>query len=97
MRAQALSTVRVSDRNAGGPKIPTVLHDRTSTRGSAGAPIQQDGAPIMQTSTPRLLGSIAAVSEYWVARSSRAMTVEYDEALSRHDLPELCISFALQV
>ncbi|SFP98069.1 hypothetical protein SAMN05216330_11314 [Bradyrhizobium sp. Ghvi] len=25
-------------------------------------------------STPRLIGSIIAVSEYWIARSSRAMT-----------------------
>ncbi|MGY4411550.1 putative transcriptional regulator [Bradyrhizobium sp. LB7.1] len=28
------------------------------------------------SSTPRPIGSIAAVSEYWIARSSRAMTVE---------------------
>ena len=28
------------------------------------------------SSTPRLLDSITGVSEYWVARSSRAMTTE---------------------
>ena len=91
MRAQALSTVRVSDRDAGGPKIPTVLHDQTSTRGSAGAPIQQDGAPIMQTSTPRLLGSIIGVSKYWIPAFA-GMTTEYEAAISRHELPEVCIS-----
>jgi len=45
MRAQALSTVRVSDRNAGGPKIPTVLQDQSSTRGSAGAPSNRMATP----------------------------------------------------
>src|SRR6185312_17087431 len=28
---------------------------------------------------------------YWVARSSRAMTIECAFAISRHELPEVCI------
>jgi hypothetical protein len=32
---------------------------------------------------------ISSTLEYWVARSSRAMTMEYDFTFSRHDLSEL--------
>jgi hypothetical protein len=41
------------------------------------------------SSTPQLFDSITNVSEYWIVRSSRTMTVEYDAAFSRHELPEL--------
>ena len=42
------------------------------------------------SSTPRLFASIIRALEYWVARSSRAMTAERKSAISRHDAPEFC-------
>ena len=49
----------------------------------------------MGTHTPRLLESITAVSAYWIPACA-GTTTEYDAAISRHGLPELCIWFALQ-
>ena len=51
------------------------------------------------SSTPRLLGSITAALKYWIIRSSaqlrtrRVTTTEYDFAISRHELPEVCLKF----
>jgi hypothetical protein len=41
------------------------------------------------SSALRLLSLIIDVSEYWIARSSRAMTARYDFAFPRHQAPEL--------
>ena len=47
------------------------------------------------SSTPRLIGSIIDVSGILDHPPSRAMTTEYDFAISRRIAPEVCISFAL--
>ena len=49
------------------------------------------------SSTPRLLGSITAVSGILDRPPSRTMTVEYEAAISRRWSPEVCISFALSI
>ena len=43
------------------------------------------------SSTPRLLGSIIGVSGILDHPPSRVTTMEYEAAISRHDLPEVCI------
>jgi len=82
MRAQALSTVRVSDRNAGGPKISTVSQDQSSTRGSAGAPSNRTATqscnPVRRGLSIQSLLSL----EYWIPAFA-GMTSECDFAISR--------------
>ncbi len=51
-----------------------------SSSAKAGEPVRRD--PSVQSLWPL---------EYWVARSSRTMTIEYDSAFSRLNEPELCI------
>ena len=55
----------------------------TEYRASASPPsstvIPREGG---ESSTPQLLGSITAVSEYWIARSSRAMTPSVGRTVS---------------
>ena len=47
------------------------------------------------SSTPRLIGSVTAASGILDRPPSRTMTGECVSAISRHELPEVCISFAL--
>jgi hypothetical protein len=80
----ASSTPRLLDSIAGVSGILDHPHARAMTTERAGALEANCAAPspvVMPresgtSSTPRLLDSIAGVSDYWVARSSRAMTVE---------------------
>jgi hypothetical protein len=45
------------------------------------------------SSTPQFFDSIISALEYWIARSSRAMTVACASAFSRRHAPESCRSF----